>query len=275
MKSKRPLGAVIVLLIIFLAGCGSSFSPEFRVMDIYSYRVTDLPWDKQLEFEMNNARFFAELEAEHNAFIVDTSNFQVIDGQRAWEIHEQHYLSGEFEHFWPSAFCPHGRSIAVSIHYFTHNPIEPVGGGTLLDHVVFDNPYTLNILVPQSLHEYEEDIIAAYRWSFWFNLIEVENIYHEFIGTPLNETPQEDLHINIIWVESNQSYFTFDSRIESDKENLIIDPVVRVLLPDAIHPAQLGSIMQIGVFLYGTDWNTRDFDTGRDDLVVNDIRRLR
>ena len=274
MKSRLLLVPIVVVLIIFFTGCTASFAPEFRVMDIMAYRVSDLSWEEQLEFEVAASRFFAELEEKHNAFIVDTFNFRMSGGLRNWEIHEQHYLSGEFENFWPSSFCSHGRSIQVSIHYFLHNPIEPVDGGNLLDHLIFD-PYTMNVLVPESLRAYEDAVIAAHRFRFWFDRIDVDNIYNEFIGTPLNQTIPDDLNINIIYVKNNQSYFLFNSNVESENDSIIVDPVVRVLLADSIHPAQIRTIMQSGVFLYGTDWNVQDFITGRDDLTVGDIRMLR
>lgn len=276
MKSKFSFALIVILLIVFLVGCAAPFAPEFRVVDIHAYRVSDLSWEEQSEFETSAARLFATLEEEHNAFIVDTFNFHVHDGgQRQWELHEQLYLSGDFDNFWPSAICSHGHSIAVSIHYFLHNPIEPVDGGNLLDHFIFD-PYTLNILVPESLSVYEDDIISAYRGRFWFDKVYVDNIYHENIGTPLNQTTEADLNINIIYVKNNQSYFTFNSDVESESDYLITDPIVRVLLADNIHPAQLRTLMQHGVFLYGTDWSVQDFgDTGRDDLTIGAIRALR
>jgi hypothetical protein len=275
MKLKIFLTFVTILSVAFLVGCsGSTFAPEFRVMDIVAIRASDLSWEEELEFEKANASFFRTVEREHGAFIMDLENFRVFGGQIQWEAHRQHYLSGEFDHFWPTEFCSYGHSIGVTANYFLHNPIEPISGGNLLDYFAFE-PYTMNILVPESLREYEADIITAYQQRFWFDKINVENIYHEFIGTSINETTQEELNINIIYVKDSQTYFTFDSSIEPENDNLITDPIVRVLLPDNIHSAQYRPMTQRGIFLYGIEWKVQDFDTGRDDLVVNAIRTVR
>jgi len=276
-KFKSRKIAPLVISAFLLAACRSEpFHPmatNFSVMDITAVEVSDLPWNEQLKFESDTVSFFTYVETEHGAFAMDTSNFDMIDGERAWEIHEQLYLSGEFDHFWPSAFCHSGRTIAVTPNYFLHNTIETVEGGNVVDQLVRDAT-TLNILVPESLKGYEEEIIAAHRWSFWFNKIDVENIYNEFLDHPINETEEEDLTIHIIYVKDNQSYFTFNPRIEAENDFVIIDPIVQILFPETFHPAQMRSIVQRGVFLPGSDWIVDDFETGREDMVITRIREL-
>ncbi|HDR7677127.1 TPA: DUF1430 domain-containing protein, partial [Bacillus wiedmannii] len=55
--------------------------------------------------------------------------------------------------------------------------------------------------------------------------VEVDNIYNEELGREKNNTKEQELNINIIYVKNNQDYFTYDSTIKAEDKNLIRDPI--------------------------------------------------
>ncbi|HGS8849826.1 TPA: DUF1430 domain-containing protein, partial [Clostridioides difficile] len=83
-----------------------------------------------------------------------------------------------------------------------------------------------NLLVPKKLQVHENDIKKEFRELFYFEKIEVENMYNEKLNRGLNKTKESDLNVNIIYVDNNQSYFTYNSFVMEDNRNLIDDPIV-------------------------------------------------
>ncbi|MEM5670873.1 hypothetical protein AAHB59_26460 [Bacillus cereus] len=79
--------------------------------------------------------------------------------------------------------------------------------------------------MPEKLKEYEKEIYKNYRKHFYFQKVEVDNIYNEELGREKNNTKEQELNINIIYVKNNQDYFTYDSTIKAEDKNLIRDPI--------------------------------------------------
>ncbi|MDX5657712.1 hypothetical protein [Clostridioides difficile] len=53
-------------------------------------------------------------------------------------------------------------------------------------------------------------------------------MYNKELNRELNKTKKSDLNVNIIYVDNNQSYFTYNSLVMDDNRNLIDDPIAIV-----------------------------------------------
>ena len=78
---------------------------------------------------------------------------------------------------------------------------------------------TLNILVPEQYKKYEKKIIKNYKENFYFQKVTIDNYFRKnMINQKYAE--KDKLSIHIIYVKSNQSYFTYDSDTGNDKIRL-------------------------------------------------------
>ena len=184
-------------------------------------------YEKDFETLIIAEELLIRLMEEKNAFIIDVSNFRLFDGVPA-------YMLDEAVNELPVEISPYGHHIRVSMNYFNFNPIEAIGN-PLEEQIIWDDN-TLNILVPEQFRSWEEYIIEEYRNLFWFQKIEVENIYNSRLGNPNNETKEDELFINIIYIQDGQSFFTFDDTVRIDDGNRITDPIVTVYTMN-IHPS--------------------------------------
>lgn len=116
------------------------------------------------------------------------------------------------------------RRILISQNYLLHNPIYGVNGANVLA-LVIDDPYTLNVLLPEHYQEFEADLETYFLNDFYFERIDLANWYQEELGLPLLDITMNDLSINFIYTQLGQSYFSFN-RLIGDEHSLIWDPIV-------------------------------------------------
>lgn len=189
-----------------------------KTQNLYTIAVTYNGEDdakKHVETSNKIEKFYEKIIKEKNGFIVSSDNYSKVDNTYLYELNCED-VSPEVS--------PNGKRITVNENYFKYNDIESVNSSVLNQIDYNDN--VINILVPEKLKNYEQDIKANYKKYFYFQKVEVENIYNKKLNLQKNTTLESDLKVNIIYVKNNQYYFSYNSTIEFENNNLIKDPIV-------------------------------------------------
>jgi putative ABC transport system permease protein len=177
---------------------------------ITNFVTNDIKESRALEKRAYNV--YADFTNQLDGILIDANNFREENGLRLCELNAQNGLS---------IYSLSGKSIIMNENYLERNRISFQGK-------IIRDPYIINVLAPRSLKNQEETIRAAALDSFYFKKITVANIYY----TAFNEHPEtikiSDLKTNVIYVDDNKSYFTYDANIEPENYNQIIDPIVYV-----------------------------------------------
>lgn len=197
---------------------------------------------KYLEIAQRSAELFPLLENHVNAFVVDAYNYQSIDdeGTPLYTMNGMEY---------PQEIDPYGQCIQVSKNYFQYNPIETADGCDLVEQIIYDD-LILNVLVPEKYRDMEEQIIDAYRESFYFQKVHATNVYNEMAGIDTTlDVLEESLGVNIIYVKDGQRYFTFRSDCAVSTDNWITDPIVQIFTSN-IHCNYAHSFMTQWLYFY-------------------------
>ncbi|PFU77886.1 hypothetical protein COK91_29080 [Bacillus cereus] len=166
--------------------------------------------------------FYKEIEANHNAFLIDSGNFHVIGHNNEKPIYSYTDAIKDIN----SIYSPSGNSIIIDKNYLKVNPIKDIEGKDA-SHQISNDKNVLNVLVPQNMKKFENQIITSYKKWFYFQRVEVANMYNKALGAAINNTPIEDLSINIIYTQNQQYYFTFNSKT-GDSTNRIKDPLAMI-----------------------------------------------
>ena len=242
----------------------NNLSVWMKTQNIYQTTLNALGRDYKIELQ--NAKkikdVMNEICKEHNGFICNVDNYEKIGDKYIYELNETHG--------YPTEASPGGSIITVSENYFKFNPIKGVDNKSIKDQMVYDDK-VLNILVPIDRKKYESSIKEAFRNHFWFEKVDVDNIYNEKLNKPLNNTKKEDLNVNIIYVENNQGYFAFNPNIEADSKNTIFDPIVEIYTGN-IHPSFELSAYSSNFYFYSDKVNA--FDAISPILVKNKATSL-
>ncbi|EAD8605343.1 DUF1430 domain-containing protein, partial [Listeria monocytogenes] len=83
-------------------------------------------------------------------------------------------------------------------------------------------------IVPNSKKGLEKDIKNTFLDYFYFQKVEVANIYNKALDLPAVALSKEDLSVNIIYAENNQDYFSYDSNTGDFRTGNITDPIAIV-----------------------------------------------
>lgn len=147
-------------------------------------------------------------------------------------------------------YSPHGRNILVDKNYLKRNIIRALDGKNVLDKIDYDED-VLNILVAQELKDYEITIENSYKEWFYFQKVYVNNMYREASNKSKIEKNIDELRINIIYIEKNQSYFTYNKN-SGDSFNTVIDPIVTIYTEN-VDNSFLASTVGSSMFLESKD----------------------
>ncbi|MBQ2800145.1 MAG: DUF1430 domain-containing protein [Lachnospiraceae bacterium] len=235
LKGKKPYKVVLTFhillkeafLIILLVGCinlvqqinylkieQDNLKIWDRAEDIYSIALNYVGESREAEVKLK--KLYSLLE-QQGGFMIDAQNYELADG----ENHLYDYNAPGEE----SYFDPYGRTITVNENYLKVNPITINGDTSLVEEKIVYDDTVRNILVPETLKKYEDEIKMRFLKDFYFQKVEVENIYNEKMEKSLNNMPIDELSVNIIYIDQGQEYFPY-ADIEMENGCKIIDPIV-------------------------------------------------
>ena len=183
-----------------------------KAQNVYSTALNYVGESRESEERL--VEFYKLLEAQ-GGFLIDADNFDLVDDEN--HLYDVNAPGEE------SYYDPNGRTIVVNENYLRLNSILS-DQEEIWDKIVYEDNVR-NILVPVNLKKYEEEIYQRFLKNFYFQKVEVENIYNENLGKPLNNLPIEELSINIIYIDQGQEYFPY-ADIEIENGCKITNPIV-------------------------------------------------
>ncbi|WP_252312869.1 DUF1430 domain-containing protein [Sinobaca sp. H24] len=201
--------------------------------------LNDLEKDRELNQRMLS--FYQRMEIEEDAFLMESENYNV----QGWNGVEREYFYEEYMSAEEARYSPDGERVTINANYLEINPIEGSNNQEVI-HQMANDENTLTLLVPESYRKIEKDIKEHYLEYFYFLKVEVDNLYNEAIGSPLNTTSKEALSIQIIYTASEQAYFTFNSAT-GNAENQVIDPIA-VIYNDSLDPSTITAYVSSSLY---------------------------
>jgi len=184
-----------------------------RVREIYDYLMT------------NHGGFI--MDGNRMAHILETDFFPYVNPETAP----------------PLKLSPSGYRITITESFLELNPIQAVNGIEISEQLIWD-AYSQNLLVPESLQPYEAEFSALYLELFYFEKVQNYNSYAFLLDQPLLETTIDELSLNIIYVNDNQCYFTFNIFVKESTGGLLCDPIAVVFHPDQAQNSFLMGMFQ-------------------------------
>lgn len=217
----------------------------FNLQEIYSpFNYSDLAAEDVLNNKI--LKVYQNLSDLDKVFIISTRNFE--RSNVADDNYDYTYLYDlENEE---DLYSPYGRNIVVDKNYLKRHEIKSVNGKNVVDMIDTDGD-VLNILVPQKYKKYEGVIENSFKDWFYFQRVTVTNMYRMAGNKTEIHKDINDLNINIIYIENNQKYFTYNP-YAGDSMNTIEDTIVTVYTEN-IDASTLGSYVGSGVFVESED----------------------
>ena len=217
----------------------------FNLQEIYSpLNYSDLATEDVLNNKI--LKVYQDLSDLDKVFIISTRNFE--RSNVADDNYDYTYLYDlENEE---DLYSPYGRNIVVDRNYLKRHEIKSVNGKNVVDMIDTDDD-VLNILVPQKYKKYEGVIEDSFKDWFYFQRVTVTNMYRIAGNKTEIHKELDDLNINIIYIENNQKYFTYNP-YAGDSMNTIEDTIVTVYTEN-IDNSTLGSYVGSGVFVESED----------------------
>lgn len=217
----------------------------FNLQEIYSpFNYKDLASEDVLNNKI--LKVYQDLSGLDKVFIISTRNFErsnVTDDN--YDYTYLHDLKNEGD-----LYSPYGRNIVVDKNYLKRHEIKSVNGKSVADIIDVDGD-VLNILVPKKYKKYERIIEDSFRDWFYFQRVTVTNMYRAAGNKTEIHKNLDDLNINIIYIENNQRYFTYNP-YSGDSMNTIADTIVTVYTEN-IDASTLGSYVGSSVFVEAED----------------------
>ena len=166
------------------------------------------------------ANMYQELTDTNKIFLIDAGNYNNTLGQFNWE---DNAVSDP-----DNIYSAGGKSILVNENYIKRHPVDDITGKSVLQSIVRDDT-VLNVLVPISLKDKEEIIRKKMLEDFISQKITVAHFY-DHVDT-IETVDESQLKVNIMYVNDNTKYFTYDRMILPEQNNLVTDPIVIVDIP--------------------------------------------
>ncbi|MSS62599.1 hypothetical protein [Velocimicrobium porci] len=173
-------------------------------------------------------KIYKELSELDKSFIIETINFERpkienLNTKNQEDINYNYKIGAKTEE---DLYSPHGKNIVVDKNYLKRHTIKSLDGENAIDKID-NNDNVLNILVPKKFKYYENAIQNSFKEWFYFQKVEVTNMYKEARGQNKVEKSISDLKINIIYIDNNQNLFTYNPNA-GDGFNIIKDSIITV-----------------------------------------------
>lgn len=195
-------------------------------------------------------RIYKELSDLDKVFIMNTLNYEHSTIENIGTDNEDDYNYFNNVKSEDDLFSPYGKNITIDINYIKKHTIKTVENESIID-LIDENDDVLNILVPQKYKNHEKYIKNSYKEWFYFQKVDVPNFYREDSNQRKIKKNIEDLKINIIYIENNQRYFTYNL-YSGNSRNIIEDPIITVYTEN-IDNSYLGSCLGSYVFVEAKD----------------------
>lgn len=199
----------------------------YNIYESYSpYYADNLAAEDVLNYKM--LEVYKELSDLGKVFIIKTINFEHLkiekpSKKKQKEIEYVYKLDVKNQE---DLYSPYGKSIVVDKNYLKKHTIKSLEGENVID--LIDNSADVwNVLVPEKFKDYEASIENSYKEWFYFQKVEVTNMYKEAEGKSKVVKNIEDLKVNIIYIGNNQNIFTYNSH-SGDGFNFIEDTIISV-----------------------------------------------
>lgn len=214
----------------------------FNLQEIYSPFNYD---NLASEDILNNKifRVYEDLSEEDKVFIMKTDNFERSINAAKNEYVYNYLLDADNEE---DFYSPQGKNIVVDKNYIKRHTIKLAGTGKVIDKID-DSLDVLNLLVPEKYRIHEKIIENSFKKWFYFQKVEVTNLYREASNEDKIEKNLNDLKINIIYIKNNQRYFTYN-QYSGNSENMIEDPIITVYTEN-IDYSYLGACLGSSMFM--------------------------
>ena len=183
-------------------------------------------------------QFRLALSESHGAFIMNSNHIYNDDHFSEWAPRDEDAP--------PFYVDPNGNRVDITLNYLNLNPIQTVNGLTIEEQIVWDE-FVVNLLVPIELAMYEDLIKELYLQDFYFGSLSWKNRDNYLLGLSTNEYTIDDGAVNLIYVESEQYYFTFNARVRPEDGNRIKDPIA-VVHTDHFHPLFMLSLISSSLY---------------------------
>ncbi|HAX71890.1 MAG TPA: hypothetical protein DCY20_00040 [Firmicutes bacterium] len=201
----------------------------------------------ELELYQKGSDFLTLLLENSKAFVLDTNLFSTSsNGTFQYENNISNGVSIDVSVY--------GKRITASREYFNINTILTSNGESVFN-ILELTPNTMTILVPEKFKYLEAKINAHYLDYFYSTKVEVENIYRNRLNQPPFNFSKTDLNINLIYVQNNQSYFTFNPYTDLLDQNTIIDPITIIYDEANYHISDIYAYLTSCVFFYSEQIN--------------------
>ncbi|MGL4914317.1 MAG: DUF1430 domain-containing protein [Romboutsia sp.] len=216
----------------------------YNISQTYSPAYEDLA----LEDEQNDKilKVYKDLSKLDKVFIIQSLNFErspnINTKNEDLDYNYKVNVKNEEE-----LYSPYGRNIMVDKNYLKRNSIKTFSDKKNVLDKIDNNDDVLNVLVPQKFKKYDDTIKELYREWFYFQKVYIYNMYKESRNQELSKKKIDDLKINLIYIENNQSYFTYDS-YSGNYLNNIKDPLVTVYTEN-VDNSVLASTLGVFMFL--------------------------
>ena len=193
----------------------------YNIYEAYSpYYVDNLAAEDVLNYKM--LKVYKELSDLDKVFIIQTANFERKKKKDGYTKYSYEFSVKTQE----DAYSPYGKNIVVDKNYLKKHTIKSLGGENVID-LIDDSADVLNVLVPEKFKDYEASIENSYKEWFYFQKVEVTNMYKEAEGKSKVVKNIEDLKVNIIYIGNKQNIFTYNSH-SGDGFNFIEDTIISV-----------------------------------------------
>ena len=198
----------------------------FNIFEAYS----PLYMSDMAEEDIYNRKIYAvyqQLSDSEKEFILNTVNFEhpepggLSGKNRNVQYNYQLDMNSEDDEY-----TPYGRSITVDCNYLKTHTILDMDGNNVLKQINTDD-LVLNVLVPHSLINHENTIRGSFADWFYYQKVEVSNMYREARNLDQSEIRAKDLAVNLVYVQDGNQIFTYNVN-SGDKDNRIEDPIIMV-----------------------------------------------